>query len=82
MSDGTNDRTGEGSAGRRVGLGRVVEDHLTTGTPKADEPPVAAPNVDAVIRRPDDDETDGSFPASDPPSYMSQPTTPVDRDET
>ncbi len=62
---------------RRVGLGRVVEDHLNpdapAGTPEeapADERPAPDPERDVA------DASAQSFPASDPPTFMSDPPTP------
>ena len=88
--------TQQDPAGRDVGLGRVVEDHLSTGSPDPDDPggPDAPPGMrdgdrddaPAVDRREPDPERDvvdasaQSFPASDPPTFMSDPATPRDRD--
>jgi hypothetical protein len=72
---------------RRVGLGRVVEDHLSTGSPDADDPggPDAPPAMrderdgrDERDRRDVSDAAEQSFPASDPPTFMSDPVTPRD----
>ena len=65
---------------RRVGLGRVVEDHLSTGGPDPDDPggpdapPEARDDEPAVV-----DASAQSFPASDPPTFMSEPATPRNR---
>ena len=53
---------------RRVGLGRVVEDHLSSDDPDADDPrgPDAPPET--RDHEPDvEDASAQSFPASDPP---------------
>jgi hypothetical protein len=60
---------------RPVGLGRVLEDHLSTGDEPADTrhpdaPPETPPDADESI-----DPSAQSFPASDPPATMSAPTT-------
>jgi hypothetical protein len=51
---------------RQVGLGRVVVDRLSTGTPDPDDPggPKAPPEMRDVTK-----ESEQSFPASDPPSF-------------
>ena len=79
-------------ADRDVGLGRVVEDHLSTGSPDPGDPggPAApdgmredAPAADRPAPDPERDVVDASeqsFPASDPPTFMSDPATPRHRD--
>jgi hypothetical protein len=65
---------------RRVGLGRVVEDHLSTGSPDPGDP--GGPEAPAGMRTDEPDVVEAakqSFPASDPPTFMSDPATPRDR---
>lgn len=65
---------------RQVGLGRVVDDRLSTGSPDADDPgglpgamgePVPNENATTTGDRPVEDDSADSFPASDPPTWMS-----------
>jgi hypothetical protein len=66
---------------RRVGLGRVVEDHLSTGSPDPDDP--GGPDAPPETRDEEPEIGDASaqsFPASDPPTFMSEPATPRDRE--
>jgi hypothetical protein len=65
---------------RRVGLGRVVEDHLSTGSPDPDDP--GGPDAPDGMRDEHDvvEAAKQSFPASDPPTFMSEPATPRDRE--
>ena len=59
-------------AGDQVGLGRVVEDHRhATGSPDPDDPAAPKPDVEEASA--------DSFPASDPPTFMSDSATPTDR---
>ena len=59
-------------AGDQVGLGRVVEDHRNaTGSPDADDPAPTGADVENASA--------DSFPASDPPTFMSDAATPADR---
>ena len=65
---------------RRVGLGRVVEDHLATRSPDAGDP--GGHDVTPGTAAGEHDVADASaqsFPASDPPTFMSDPATPRDR---
>jgi hypothetical protein len=55
-------------AGRKVGLGRVVEDRLSIGSPDLDDPGGGDEND---VRTASED----SFPASDPPTWVSHPAT-------
>jgi hypothetical protein len=57
---------------RRVGLGRVLEDHLSTGSPDPDDP--GGPDAPPAMRDAADS-SEGSFPASDPPARGSDPAT-------
>lgn len=66
----TNDQERQpGAAGRRIGLGHVVDDQLSIGTPEPDDP---GAGDERAIRKASED----SFPASDPPTWMSDPATP------
>ena len=58
---------------REVGLGRVVEDHLPPDAPD-DLPAKDRPQHDP--ERDVGDASEQSFPASDPPTFMSDPATP------
>ena len=59
--------------GDQVGLGRVVEDHRhATGSPDPGDPSPSDRNVEEA--------SEESFPASDPPTFMSDSATPADRD--
>ena len=59
--------------GDQVGLGRVVEDNRhATGSPDAGDPPSGGTDVEEA--------SEDSFPASDPPTFMSDSATPSDRD--
>jgi hypothetical protein len=58
--------------GREIGLGRVVEDPLSIGRPEPDSP---ATGDERAVREASED----SFPASDPPTWMSDPPTPKRR---
>jgi hypothetical protein len=75
MDDATG-REGEtripgSEAGDQVGLGRVVEDNRrSTGSPDPDDP---APGETEV-----EEASEDSFPASDPPTFMSDSATPTD----
>jgi hypothetical protein len=61
-------------AGDQVGLGRVVEDRRdAVGSPDRDDP---AASGDTVVQ----EASEESFPASDPPTFMSDAATPRDRD--
>jgi hypothetical protein len=56
--------------GDQVGLGRVVEDRRhATGSPDADDPPTSGGQVEEA--------SEDSFPASDPPGFMSDSATPT-----
>ncbi len=59
-------------SGREIGLGRVVEDPLSIGQPEPDNP--AAGDERTVGEASED-----SFPASDPPTWMSDSPTPERR---
>ena len=63
---------------REVGLGRVVEDHLPPDAP-VDLPAKDRPQPDP--ERDVTDASDQSFPASDPPTFMSDPATPRHPDD-
>ena len=52
--------------GREIGLGRVVEDPLSIGRPESDDP---AGGDERAVRAGSEE----SFPASDPPTWMSDP---------
>jgi hypothetical protein len=56
-------------AGDQVGLGRVIEDRRSTGSPDNDE--LVADRDPAVEAASED-----SFPASDPPGFTSDAATP------
>lgn len=58
---------GEPHDDRRVGLGRVVEDRLSTGSPDAGDP--GGPDAPAGMRAAPDEASEDSFPASDPPGF-------------
>ena len=61
-------------AGDQVGLGRVVEDRReAVGSPDREDPGGAE---DGVVEQASEE----SFPASDPPTFMSDAATPRDRD--
>ena len=65
----TNDHMRQPEAGaRRVGLGHVVDDQLSIGRPEPDDP---GAGDEHAIRKASED----SFPASDPPTWMSDPAT-------
>lgn len=58
--------------GDQVGLGRVIEDRRhAAGSPDANDP---ATNDEQV-----EEASEDSFPASDPPGYMSDSATPAHR---
>lgn len=52
-------------AGDQVGLGRVVQNQASIGSPDPEDP--ASPEVNEASA--------DSFPASDPPGFMSEPPT-------
>jgi hypothetical protein len=59
--------------GEQVGLGRVIEDRRhATGSPDAGDPRRRGDEVEEA--------SEESFPASDPPTYMSDSATPSRRD--
>ena len=62
-----------GDDGDRVGLGRVIEDRR--GQPTSTATDDAQPTDDTV-----EEASEDSFPASDPPTFMSDAATPADRD--
>jgi hypothetical protein len=64
----------ENKPGREVGLGRVVEDPLSIGRPEPDDPAAAD---ERTVRKASED----SFPASDPPTWISDKATPTATEE-
>lgn len=58
----------ETESGRQVGLGRVVEEQLSIGSPDPDDP---GGGDERAVRNGSEE----SFPASDPPTWMSDPAT-------
>src|SRR3954447_2262539 len=61
---------------RRVGLGRVVENRLATGSPDADDPKTPDPRVEGTKPADEgavDEGSADSFPGADPPSFTSGP---------
>jgi hypothetical protein len=56
-------------AGEQVGLGRVVEDRRSTGSPDREDP--GGPD-DPLVEQASED----SFPASDPPTFNADTATP------
>ncbi len=55
--------------GDTVGLGHVIEDLRSPGMPDVDDPTI-------------EDASEDSFPASDPPTFSSDPATPQALDRT
>jgi len=58
-----------GRAGDQVGLGRVVENRQSTGSPGPGDP--GGPEDDEV-----EEASEDSFPASDPPSFTREGSVP------
>ena len=73
-----SERDRPAAPGTRVGLGRVVENRSGLGheEPGTDGPATPASDAPGV-----DEASDASFPASDPPGFMSEPATPADRED-
>jgi len=76
MAPSDDTRIPGSQAGEQVGLGRVVEDRRSTGSPDPDDPGMpAAPDAPVVEQA-----SEESFPASDPPTFNADTATPRDRD--
>jgi hypothetical protein len=71
-------------AGDQVGLGRVIEDRRSVGSPDTGDPGEPSQRLRTDATRADADDplveeaSEDSFPASDPPTFMSDTPTPRD----
>jgi hypothetical protein len=75
-TDEHEDRVPGTKAGDQIGLGRVVENRGSIGSPDPDDPPAVGGGDEGTV----DEASEASFPASDPPTFMSDSATPRDRD--
>ena len=82
MDPRDTERVPGSDAGEQVGLGRVVEDRRSVGSPDEGDPGEPGDRLRTDATRVAEDDplvqaaSEDSFPASDPPNFMSDAATP------